>query len=1184
MKNNLYSKTRNFLLFFILFTLNISYSFAQGPPYFSATIDNEVCNSQATAAATIGCTNTSPLFWDNNFYAISPNSQVKIVRLNFVFLQRNDGTGNFSETNPDDQQMITDIIAQMNVKMTNLNIASCGGVNSHSKIQFEVNRIYIRDEYLWNNDNDQNGYKCPDRVNWYLKNKAVEIDNDPTIPKGIDVFFTDGLTAYTANVINNSSTYQGVHYACSMIPSYNFDDGSYVHMPDSYIKCFWMKNWATIQYGQPWIPVVYSWFVGGMAGTLIHELGHSFDLTHELTCANHNIMDPSGSNSSLHDYLSDIQLSRIHRTLAVTNVRKFVKCNATLDAPLVITQNTLFDFNLKLYRKIIVNAGKVLTINCKLLMPDYASIVIMPGGRINVDGGMITNSCKQHMWGGIEVWGNSTANQFPIGGAYQQGYLDLNNATLENAITAVDLWKPNDYSKTGGIVRANHSTFRNNTTAVHALIYTNHYPNGTEADYAANFNYCNFDLDQNYLATNTFFKHIDLSYLKGVKFNACNFNLTPGVTGVSEWNQAIAAYSAGFNVSAVCASQTLPCSAYDSCTFNGFKFGIYTSRISNTTRTFNVSRAKFTNNTYGVYVLGVTNQTVLNSRFLVGNNQASCNNAQGYGIYFENSTGFAIEENTFTKTTGAPQANYFGVQIHNTNAADEVYRNTFNGLSYGNYGTGHNWDVTNTYHGLEWLCNTNNSNYADFYVPGINDGVQSFQGDINLAAGNTFSPSGATWSFYNGGGYPINYYYCATCPNQYPVIVNDQHVNRIPVSSTPTCPSHYGGGISPKDIVLNQQQKLIKEQEYASNLINYNSVKTLYDNLKDGGSTETRTAEIATAQPSDMWTLRAKLLGESPHLSMEVLKEAADKTDVFTESALFDILAANPDELKKEELIKYLEDKDNPLPGYMIDILRQVATGMTYKTALQRQMSIYNQNKTRVSNDMIRSILNDTVPDINGLRAWFDNRGGMSADKQIISSYLEEGNYGAALALANTLPEFYHLKGDDITEHGYYMEMLNLMIILAQERRTTADLKGSERETVSMIAANSRNDAGAEAKSILEANFGQHFVNCPELEGAAAYKSGGANLNALSQVYNVGITVKPNPAKEWAAFDYTLPGDESTATITITDASGKNVETLEINGKQGQKLWDTRKIYSGVYLYTMKVDGFTKTGKIVISK
>jgi hypothetical protein len=82
----------------------------------------------------------------------------------------------------------------------------------------------------------------------------------------------------------------------------------------------------------------------------------------------------------------------------------------------------------------------------------------------------------------------------------------------------------------------------------------------------------------------------------------------------------------------------------------------------------------------------------------------------------------------------------------------------------------------------------------------------------------------------------------------------------------------------------------------------------------------------------------------------------------------------------------------------------------------------------------------------------------------------------------------------------------------------------------------------------------------------------------------LSISVKPNPAKAWAAFDYTLPGDATQATLTIANTMGSTVEILQLSGQQGQKLWDTRKIEPGVYIYTLKANSFSESGKIVISR
>ena len=91
-------------------------------------------------------------------------------------------------------------------------------------------------------------------------------------------------------------------------------------------------------------------------------------------------------------------------------------------------------------------------------------------------------------------------------------------------------------------------------------------------------------------------------------------------------------------------------------------------------------------------------------------------------------------------------------------------------------------------------------------------------------------------------------------------------------------------------------------------------------------------------------------------------------------------------------------------------------------------------------------------------------------------------------------------------------------------------------------------------------------------------------MDSFKQISGISMTVKPNPAKQWTAFNYSLPETNSAGEITISDISGKTIETISIKGEQGQYIWDTRKINSGVYFYTFTVDGITETGKIVVSK
>lgn len=854
-----------------------------------------------------------------------------------------------------------------------------------------------------------------------------------------------------------------------------------------------------------------------------------------------------------------------------------------------------------------VEDGGTLTIKGDVELQRDGKIIVEPGGQLTVDGALLTclgDTIVTH-WQGIQVWGDKTAHQFPDeNGNYQQGYLELKNgATIENAIVAVDLWEPDNWSSTGGIVHAiggnseeTKVVFRNNTKSIHALHYNNYHPYipTQEMDYNSYFKNCIFEITEDYSCDSTFYKHVDLAYVKGIDFQACDFSIADNVSNASDYTHGIAGYDAKFRVSAICTAypppaQGTPCPEIDlqKCTFTGFYSAISAVNDGAILLTFSVNRANFINNSYGVKTRNMNNASVLFSDFEIGH-LWDC----GAGIYADNVTGFAFEENNFSKFTGGSVSDYFGIIINNSNAVNEVYKNNFTGLSYANFSDGKNWEREDRYTGLAYYCNENNNNYADFYVaddslPDHHSGIQSLHGNENYVAGNTFTQNGATWHFYNGGEHLVGYYYNQNIINEIPDYYDDDiiyHVAKVGRNVTNSCPSHYGGNSELK-LVLTPQQKADAEQDYYYALADYNNVKSLYDSYIDGGDTESEKLDIQTAQPDDMWELRAQLLGNSPHLSFDVLKEAADKTDVFTESVLFDILAANPDELKKDTLISYLENKEEPLPDYMINLLKQLAEGITYKTAMQQQMTGYKHSYSRAAHDIIRSNLNDTVTDYDELRNWLDNLGGITSDRQIITSYISEGNYTDALALANMLPSLYKLEGTELTEHNYYMDMLSLHQTLFQQGRNTFQLNSNEKADILFIANNSNGVSGSQAKSILEAVYNEYYVDCPEVDGAAGYKSSNMmNPGALGKAYGLNISVKPNPAKQWAAFDYTLPGSETIATITITNVTGSTVEILELTGQQGQKLWDTRSIKSGVYIYTLKVGGFSQSGKIIISK
>jgi hypothetical protein len=840
-------------------------------------------------------------------------------------------------------------------------------------------------------------------------------------------------------------------------------------------------------------------------------------------------------------------------------------------------------------------------VNSTIQFGKDARIIIEQGAKLIVDNSTLTHliMCIDK-WQGIEVWGDKTQHQFTINGQCAQGKLVLqNNSVIANAEVGVALWgeQNHEWLKSGGIAQSNNTNFINNTKAVHFVPYQNTHPvTGDPMLNLSHFKLDTFDINIYYVDHSTFYKHADVHGVNGIDFEGCAFTNT-ATSGVSTYNLGIAAYGGGFKVITGCSDDIIPCPPQNitRCTFNGFYQAIGAYYSTEYVHTFQVWDANFVNNRTGVFVSGVNYGVIINSDFEIGLSSSgggTCGDPEGFGIDVHHANGFAIENNIFSKYNQAPPGEYAGIRVYwCPSPHDIIYKNSFDGLSFGNYAEGINREdpiVDQT--GVEYQCNCNVNNAIDFIITGPTPDeamIRTDHGSIDIASGNTFTPYQIVdYHIWNGGRQKIDWYYYHANADENPTEIftlPPGYFEKIESNDFNLCPDHYGGsGGGHIELTVGERQQ--KEVDYNQNLSDYNSVNTLYTSLIDGGNTDAELLDIQTAQPDDMWALRAQLLGDSPHLSQEVLREMSDRTDVFPDDILLEILSANPDELLKDTLLLWLEQKEDPLPGYMIDILEQAANGITYKTILKREMAQYHAGKSQAAQDIIRSILNDSVINIVDYRNWLDNLGSLSADKQIITSYLSEDDTSSAISLMNLLPALHDLQGDELDYFNDYKNIMQLLISWKYSGKNIFELDSINIDTLEIYANDYKSSTARNiARNILSYAYNYNYCECLDINDSTYYKSSdGSIFGALSNAYGPEITVDPNPANTWAAFNYRMNAKESVGFIRITDVSGKEIKRFRVTGKQGQQVWDTRWVKPGIYFYNFIANGLSKSGKIIV--
>ena len=835
----------------------------------------------------------------------------------------------------------------------------------------------------------------------------------------------------------------------------------------------------------------------------------------------------------------------------------------------------------------VINEGATVMLTGEVRNNDNAKTVIKPGGSLVINGGVMTNSASDKKWQGIEVWGNDNEHQYIINGKRQQGYLELKNgATIENAVCAVELWNPGNYTSEGGVIHADNAVFRNNAKAVHAINYTNFNPiNGNEIPYNAYFRNCTFVIDYNYIGEELFYKHVDLDRVNGIKFTGCSFSADREVPQVTKWTSGIAAYNAGFMVDSYCNSNYLPCPEEDvvHSSFLGFTSGILSTNDGSTVRTFTVRDSEFRDNEKGIYAENTGYATIVDNDFVVGTN-ADCS----FGIYMDGTTEFCIEENNFY---GNEQINNdtYGILIRNSGANNNnIYKNRFHNLTCGNLSMGNNGKPIvasgSKQKGLVYLCNTNEGNINDICVirdeTAIANGIADYQGSYLEAAGNTFSAS--QYQFYNGGDDIINYCYYNNDPQQQPTNLKWHRVLTISTSNKNSCASHYGGDIR---VSKNLEEINSLQNEYEISLAAFNELNNIYTSRIDGGNTQAEVLDINTATASDAMRLRSELLGLSPYLSQEVLTTASRRDDVFSSSVLFEILSANPDELKKDTLISYLENKNNPMPQYMTELLREMANGTTARTALESQMAKSEREYLLAAGDIVRSNLNSEESDNEELRLWLANMNDMDSDRLAVASYIQEGDFVNAIALAETLPNVYGLQGKELEEHNDYMSLIRLYEILDESSRTILELTEYETAMIEEIAENGNGKSQMIAYSILTQNDVTiaSRVTCPTLPSSNENSNrGSVSIQSnIAEAMGLNVNLAPNPTSAWSEVEYTLPADYSKAEIVITNTLGINVIKEELSGSCGRMTLNLEKLPSGVYTYFVRCGENVRTGKLI---
>ena len=812
--------------------------------------------------------------------------------------------------------------------------------------------------------------------------------------------------------------------------------------------------------------------------------------------------------------------------------------------PIHIHSNVNWFESKQLYSDLIIDNGGTLAVFDTVYVTSKAHIIVREGGKLIIEGGKITSSCDD-LWEGIQV-----ANG---------GILNMERGTIENAKIAIrNYLLPPAIFQSGGKINIKSSVFKNNEKT-----------GDFKHDFSNNHIVFSALVDQGNIIFNRII--IDSAYM-GSSPPVNNFSI---IDASAKLNFISATNTSDFSIGSFLYAHNAHISL-QYISVDNFSRGFYLVNsdysIINNSNFSNTQRAIYANNCNN---LKIQNDTLYLPTYPEGIQEES------YGLYLEHCTDYTVEDNLFIGDNdgdGCPpeEKAHIGLYINNSGAGDNlINNNTFENIRYATVSYGQNKGNSDPATGLCYKCNTFIDNSNDIRILKLNDptgtgepqGIAENQGaniptDPSSPAGNQFSYTGPEGSFsdINNKAEHFTYYYHANQPlvNLEPKYYSNKTVTTVEVSALwneDSCDE--GNDTIPKNELLLSTQ---------TNRIKADSIQNFISVIEDGGNPENLRDLVANSLPSEAYQVYIALMAQTPELSDTTIAKAIEKEEVLAPVMIRDIMAANPKSSKSDELIEKLEERNQPLPDYMLGQILQGRSLGDFMTDLYAKRSYYtkayHQGIEAMVSDYLADSLLSPMAQLDSALYLLQAQNDVYFDKQILHYTAAKKDYAQVQQMLNNQldnPKLLDYQEQELEGWQSYYQIL-------------ASISEEEPDSIQLAAFNSlwlddKGAASAAARAYLQTYAGLEYDE-PLYLGDEMYSNGpNEHFEDLVQKAEAHqyMELYPNPAKDYLIVKFDLEMEYLDALIQISDMRGMILETQKLKASKNQILIPTKDYKEGTY-------------------
>ena len=285
-----------------------------------------------------------------------------------------------------------------------------------------------------------------------------------------------------------------------------------------------------------------------------------------------------------------------------------------------------------------------------------------------------------------------------------------------------------------------------------------------------------------------------------------------------------------------------------------------------------------------------------------------------------------------------------------------------------------------------------------------------------------------------------------------------------------------------------------------------------------------------------------------------------------------DVLVANPQSAKSDEVLDALDYRWDPMPDYMMDEVMAGKDSLGSKEIMEIQIKGYKHLRNLAFNELVGIYLRDTInswaPD--SLEALLQNDNRLSAKYNLAFYYLKNGDTALTNSELNNIPTAFTLSAEKQQTHQDYLVYMGLLLELQYDTINGHYPDSSQVATLFALTDSCDNLPSAYARNMLM-HFGLITYDEPvyfplALNSSVTWQN---PFKEIAYPKTSSLSLFPNPAGDYFIIEYAIAYSYEQTVIVISDMKGKVVRNFYLKGKQNQVVIPTGDLNNGIYIVSL---------------